>query len=166
MDNTYRMPVRWRPGATISCIGFRRTLVTAVVQFVMSRYVFTSILLVLFCGSVSAADYETVRQWTEGLASHIERDLRKNLEHPAYADQLVGLDRDSVARQISHLQASCLVEALIRLAEVHSVDLADIFVSPGSGLVFFELLPPDEAIKETANCASDAFTATGIDFDS
>ena len=121
--------------------------------------------LLLSLGSVFAADYDAVQRWTAGLASHIERDLRKSLDQPDYADQLVGLDKDSVAEQISRLLAACLVKAYVRVAEAHSIEPEDIFVTPEAGLIRFELLPDEAMTKETANCPRDAFTATGIDYE-
>lgn len=131
----------------------------------MRNRVVTSILLVFLCGKLVAADVETVSEWTNEVAAIFQQDLRSALDQPFYADQLVGLDQDSVAQQISYKQAVCWVEALIRLAEKHSVGLEDIFVDADQGAINIDLFPDREVNRETADCARVAFTSTGIDYE-
>ena len=130
-----------------------------------SRVVIVTFLACL-AGELPAADTHTIEEWTNELASFISKDLRSALVNSSfYSDQLVGLDGDSVAHQISQYQAACLVGAYIRLARKHSIDLDDIFVAPQSGLIILDAFYDSELRDETADCARRAFIATGIKFD-
>jgi len=131
----------------------------------MSNHAVSSILVVCLYGNLFAADVAPVEKWTTEIASVFAKDLRSGLDQPFYANQLVGLDRDAVAQQISNMQAACWVEALMRLAQKHSIRLEDIFVGAQGDLINTDLLPENEVNKETADCARNAFHATGIDYD-
>ena len=54
-----------------------------------------------------ASDAEIIEKWTSDIASVIAQDLRSMLDQAFYNDQMVGLDKDSVAEQISSAQAAC-----------------------------------------------------------
>lgn len=131
----------------------------------MRNCILATILVVFFYGNLFAEDLATASKWTNEIAAVFEQDLRSGLDQPFYAEQLVGLEKDSVAQQISHRQAVCWVEALIRLAEEHSIELEDIFVGSARGLINADLIPEREVNRETADCARVAFSTVGIDYE-
>lgn len=129
----------------------------------MSNRALVVTLLACMSGNLLAADVESIERWAVEIASVIAKDLRSAFANePSYDDQLVGLDKDSVAQQISQIQAACMVDAYVRLAEKHSVALEDVFVGVRVGLIDADAFSNREVQEETADCSKNAFTATGI----
>jgi len=127
-----------------------------------NRAVVVTLLACLSSNSL-AAEIDLIEKWTTEIASVIAKDLRSAfVNEPYYSDQLVGLDKDTVAQQISHIQAACMVDAYVRLAEKHSVALEDVFVGARRGLIDADAFSNREVREETADCSKNAFIATGI----
>ena len=133
----------------------------------MSNRVLVITLFACSFSNLLAADVDLIETSTTEIASMIAEDLHSAfVDVLFYADQLVGLDRDSVAHQISLYQASCLVAAYVRLAQKHSVELEDVFVGAQGGLIDTGAFSSREVRAETADCSKNAFIATGIKWNS
>ena len=111
-----------------------------------------------------ASDNNIIEKWTSDIASVIAQDMRSRFDQAFYENQIAGLDKDSVTQQISSDQAACIVSAYIQVAKKHSVAIEDVFVSPQKGLINTDLFPHEEINELTKDCARNAFSNAGIDY--